>query len=336
MKIRIECQDKYVHVFDYSSGLSITVDREPTIIRKRGPNLLDVSITNRCNRGCEFCYRASNHNGADMPFEDYKFVLDQALACGVQQIAIGGGEPTLHPYFCEILKMTHDYGIVPNFSTNGDQITDRIIDYSQKYCGSVAISIYDNLERYIEKINRLTDNGVRVNLHFILRADKLDYYTLLLRNPPKILNRINSIIFLNYKPLNYYDNICLNKASENSLTDFFKSIEEFDSCSVGFDTCSVSFIVRYLHIDPSVFDFCESGRTSAFIDESLNVSPCSFYSQRIDNLKKSNLFDIWNNSNSFVNHRKMLNVHQCKYGFSRICSGGCPLFNINKCSSCKR
>ena len=28
-----------------------------------GPELLDVAITNYCERGCSFCYRQSNRNG---------------------------------------------------------------------------------------------------------------------------------------------------------------------------------------------------------------------------------------------------------------------------------
>ena len=114
MKIRFEANDNHCYFFEYCTGKSIMLGDYNEFVRTKGPDLLDVSITNRCNRGCDFCYRQSTYVGEDITLEDYQIVIDNAKECGVQQIAIGGGEPTIHPNFCEILEMTRINGIIPN------------------------------------------------------------------------------------------------------------------------------------------------------------------------------------------------------------------------------
>ena len=104
MKIRFLKGDNYIQLFNFSNGQALMLEKDAFVYRKEGPLLLDVSITNRCERQCDFCYRKSQSHGYDMPIEDYSFLLSQAKQCGVQQIAIGGGEPTLHPNFIDILK----------------------------------------------------------------------------------------------------------------------------------------------------------------------------------------------------------------------------------------
>ena len=335
MKIKFESNENYCYFFDYETGRNLTIEKTNFFLRKKGPNLLDVSITNRCNRNCDFCYRQSHINGEDISVDDYKLIIKQAKDCGVQQIAIGGGEPTIHPEFVEILRITKENGIIPNYSTNGDNLNDTILDYTQKYCGAIAISIYDNISNYESIVLKLTEHyNIKVNLHFILRKDKIEAYTSLLKNPPDWFNKLNSIIFLNYKPANGNQEICLKNVNCDMLQLFFNSVKNFNCCGIGFDTCSVSFICKYLNIDTSIFDFCEAGRKSAFINEKLDVSPCSFYTNKSDNLNNESLKKIWTSSKIFHLHR----IHLSK--INRFCNNfvschnGCPIYEINACNEC--
>jgi uncharacterized radical SAM superfamily Fe-S cluster-containing enzyme len=86
------------------------------------PELLDVSITDYCATGCPFCYRGSTEAGQHA---STSYLRRLAAACGeagVFEVAIGGGEPTEHPDFVEILRAFRDAGVVPNFTT-------RNVDY---------------------------------------------------------------------------------------------------------------------------------------------------------------------------------------------------------------
>ncbi len=164
----------------------------------------------------------------------------------------------------------------------------------------------------------LSAKKIRINLHCILTKDKLNYYISLLSNPPEWLNKINAIIFLNYKPTNGNLNLTLNNADKTKVKLFFDTILSVKFCSIGFDTCTASFIEHYTNIDKSLFDFCESARRSAYINENLDVYPCSFYKGVGRNLREASLEYIWTNDKLFLYHRNQL----------ELCHN-CSLYNIN-------
>ncbi len=221
MKLRIVKGDNYIQVFNFSTGQALLLEKNDFEYRKEGPLLLDVAITNRCNRECDFCYRQSKINGYDMPIEDYTFLLTQAKQCGVQQIAIGGGEPTLHPNFIDILRLTSENGIMPNYSTNADHLTDEMLIATKKYCGAIAVSIYENIDSYKDTIERIVDFGIIVNLHMILRSDLISYYVDILKNPPQWLKKVNAIIFLNYKPADGV--VCFKRLIHHDMSKSLKT-----------------------------------------------------------------------------------------------------------------
>lgn len=62
-----------------------------------------LQITERCNMKCRHCCMSAGKKGADMALDTVK----ATLAHGADEyITIGGGEPTLHPSFYEILCLT--------------------------------------------------------------------------------------------------------------------------------------------------------------------------------------------------------------------------------------
>lgn len=85
--------------------------------KAHAPELVDLKITNWCGAGCEFCYQDSTPTGVH---GDRDFIYSVLRALGtmrVFEVAIGGGEPTAHPDFVEILRMCRYHGMVPNFTT---------------------------------------------------------------------------------------------------------------------------------------------------------------------------------------------------------------------------
>ena len=109
----------YSVIFDTHSGFFARAEDagwpEPSWAES-GPELMDIGITNWCDRGCECCYRRSHPNGVHMEVSDYRTVVRQAARLGVLQVALGGGNPNQHPCFAEIVACTRDeYGIVPSY-----------------------------------------------------------------------------------------------------------------------------------------------------------------------------------------------------------------------------
>ena len=90
----------------------------------KGENMY-LQITNRCNMTCEHCCSSCTMEGEDMKLSTFRTALDMCEQYGESPF-IGGGEPTLHALFeqllCEAIAMAAEtemhVGIVTNGSMN--------------------------------------------------------------------------------------------------------------------------------------------------------------------------------------------------------------------------
>jgi len=107
------------------------------------PELVDLKITDYCNMGCPYCYQGSSSAGKHADLEKIKRLLQSLSKLQVFEVALGGGETTLHPDFLEILKLCKDLGIVPNFTTRNINWfrNEKNVEVFKECCGSVAFSI---------------------------------------------------------------------------------------------------------------------------------------------------------------------------------------------------
>jgi MoaA/NifB/PqqE/SkfB family radical SAM enzyme len=137
------------------------------------PETVDVSITDKCNFGCTYCYQDSRPRRAHGPKDLVETIL-KGFDEPPYQIAIGGGEPTLHPDFEYILNTAREIGTVPNFTTAGDDsLTDEIINTANKVCGGIAMTFhaFKGIDWFVERYTRLRDKlNIQLNVHVI--ADK--------------------------------------------------------------------------------------------------------------------------------------------------------------------
>jgi MoaA/NifB/PqqE/SkfB family radical SAM enzyme len=105
------------------------------------PELVDIKITDYCPYGCEFCYQGSTVDGKHANDYYLSLLANQLGKYKVFEVALGGGEPTLHPNFVKILQGFREEGVVPNFTTrNLAWITGPDKDKILEYCGSFAYS----------------------------------------------------------------------------------------------------------------------------------------------------------------------------------------------------
>ena len=83
--------DHYTAIFNPRSGFFARVedDGQPEPFwAEHGPELLDISVTNWCDRGCTFCYRKSDTNGSHMAIDDFEEILRQAAEMHVFEWAL--------------------------------------------------------------------------------------------------------------------------------------------------------------------------------------------------------------------------------------------------------
>jgi len=86
-----------------------------------------IKLTERCNMKCGHCAMAATSKGRDMPFDIFKLAMDQAERYG-ETVALGGGEPTLHPLFWQLIgyALSKDLEGSLWLATNGKRTKDAL------------------------------------------------------------------------------------------------------------------------------------------------------------------------------------------------------------------
>ena len=78
-----------------------------------------LELTDRCNLRCRHCF-AGRHGGKGLLSSGiFARILSEALSLGYTELALTGGEPTLHPQFSHFLSQAASAGYRVGFVTNG-------------------------------------------------------------------------------------------------------------------------------------------------------------------------------------------------------------------------
>lgn len=187
VKVRNIPECNYKAIFFKGKTLRIALDPTQKIIELIHPEFYDVKITNQCFGNCKWCYQNSEKDGAHAVGAVKKIKNFFGLMNKNDrpfQVAIGGGEPTLHPEFEQILLTFYDLGITPNYTTNGMFIEkgileiEKILIYTQLYCGGIAISCHPHLEQFWKNAFIMFKNSnIRINFHIIISdIESIDYF----------------------------------------------------------------------------------------------------------------------------------------------------------------
>jgi radical SAM protein with 4Fe4S-binding SPASM domain len=304
---------------------------------RQGPEMIDIAITNWCDRECAVCYRCSDTTGSHMSLRAYRDILNQAARIGVLQVALGGGNPNQHPDFEEILRTTRaDFGIVPSYTTNGRGLSTLIVEETARYCGAVAVSAYEPYGETWRAVHKLREAGVKTNIHFVLDAGSVGTAIAWMRDSPQEMEGVNALVFLNYKPSGRLDPARnLLRASPRVAEFFGLACAHSHPFRVGFDSCLVSGLVTYSQVNPVWFDACEAARFSMFISEKSYAHPCSFMETLTsgEQVTDKNLQQIWQRSQLFLSARRSILNNLCPHcAHQGVCRGGCHAYpEINLC-----
>lgn len=134
----------YWTLFDRVAGDRVRIALDPAKMavdaqRAAAPELVDLKITDFCTYDCPTCYQGSTRQGKHAAEFDVYRVIDELASNRVFEVAIGGGEPTLHPKFDQIVRYARAKGVVPNFTTRDPRWFLRNMDII-KDIGAVAVS----------------------------------------------------------------------------------------------------------------------------------------------------------------------------------------------------
>jgi len=85
------------------------------------PFFVIVSVTQKCNLNCSFCYNNEYHNNGnsiEMKNEKVKIVIDNLSKAGCLGIGFNGGEPTLRDDLCNLISYACSKDLIPLIATN--------------------------------------------------------------------------------------------------------------------------------------------------------------------------------------------------------------------------
>ena len=147
---------QYWTLFNRFNGnkIRMTFTKEGTVpvipVKAETPDLVDVKITDFCAFGCAFCYQGSTTNGKHTSLFDIETIIRCLAENEVFEIAYGGGEPTQHPDFVNIITKTREHHIIPNFTTKNMGWLKKNLWEIKDIFGSFAYSISYKCE--VEKL----------------------------------------------------------------------------------------------------------------------------------------------------------------------------------------
>jgi hypothetical protein len=228
------------------------------------PELVDIKITDYCERNCAFCYQGSTINGKHASFEEIKKIADALSKAKVFEVAIGGGEPTSHPQFVEIVTYFKDKGIVPNYTTRmATEPFQKMFKELRYGYGERALSV-DSLSEYTE------NKGHHGYFHIIPDLWPMEELEALLSN--KQNHYYNCLIFLGLKTVGRmsgkkggpkHDK---QKIKEMIMNAVAPASDETEAFRIGVDTkFAQDYEVETWGISETLF-YTQEGRYSMYID----------------------------------------------------------------------
>ena len=165
-------QDYYT-IFDKRTGTKIRFsikDDAAKYTKANTPELVDLKITNYCPFGCSWCYMSSTKKGVHASLDEIKKHVDRLAELKVMEIAIGGGEPTMHPEFVQILEYINTKGMVANFTTFSVAWLkdERIVEAVRKYASAIGVSVHNRKD--LDKVKKI-NLGVNETDYFAYFSD---------------------------------------------------------------------------------------------------------------------------------------------------------------------
>lgn len=327
------------------------IDMPPVMGAYSSPFKLYIDITDKCQLNCKHCLTKYLNRNNEIAISKIKEIAEECKNLGIMHVKLGGGEPTLHKNFFEILEIFYNAGCYISMSTNGYRIDDEIAKTLKKFNVKTTVSIEGN-EEIDDKIRGKGHFKKAINALRVLKKNKVDV-KLRVTLTKEILdtNVINEIIsFADIYNTKVKFSYCRPSGSsiDNKMLIDYSDYEKY--CEI-IDILNSEKILKKVQLDEGMLleqpnslkefmysnKICGAANRSMHINANLEISPCVFLGENFKEIKKYKLGDIekyWTQKKGiqFERIRKITVSKTCK-DCKRLCKNECTatrlFFNKN-------
>lgn len=141
---------------------------------------LSIELTERCSKGCGFCYNGS-HRAGDTAWavDELRALVTDCAAHGTRAFSFGGGEPLEAPELLWPVLAALRGRAFRSLTTNGLLLDDATIArLADAAIDKVHVSIHapqddDEVTRVIAQVGQLARAGIRAGINLLVRRSRL-------------------------------------------------------------------------------------------------------------------------------------------------------------------
>lgn len=285
-----------------------------------------IELTSRCNERCIHCYIPNAEKTTDIEYHLMMDVLDQCKDMGVMSLVFSGGEPMLHPNFCDFLKRAKDLDFNVTVLSNLTLLNDDIIEalkYRHGACVNVSLysmeaDVHDAITTYkgsFEKtknnILRLISNNIAVQINCpVMKQNKDSFQGVITWGQEH-----KCAVITDYAIMGRSDRTTDNLNNRLTKEDFKEVIEKIAENNVFFrlNLKSEGVFAEYNVADADK-RVCGVGLSTLCMVSNGNVYPCAGWQQYVcGNLNDTPLCEIWDNSSElkYLRNLRLRDFEEC-------------------------
>ena len=268
---------------------------------------LHIEITSRCNERCVHCYIPNDNKVNNIEPSLFYDILEQCNDMKLLHLTLSGGEPMLHPNFCDFLRKCKEYDFSINILTNLTLLNDDIIsEMKRNSLLGVQVSLYSmnsdihdeitqmkgSFEKTKNAILKLIENNIPMQISCpIMKQNKNNY-----NDVKEWAKKYNIHVGDDYTIIAKYDHTTQNLSNRLSIDEVEELINNIVDTDIKYVEKMKKEIERKKNTpyDDYVCSVCNS---SICITESGNVYPCAGWQDNVvGDVKETSLKDIWENS----------------------------------------
>lgn len=318
-----------------------------TLLPLEKPIQMTIVLTNECNYECIYCFRSAKDKWEnELTKEELFNLIDQAAELNIKYCSLTGGEPTLSPYFEEVVLKLLEKDIYPYISSNGTNITDTTLE-KFKLAGLQTIQfsidsarpeIFDKMvgakgtfDKLIAAIQKSVELGFVVRVKGVLTEINAPYIDHLFKTCADL--KVDYVFLEPFSPgLDGRGNknlLLTPKTAQEIEKTIEKATKEYAP-----DTIIMPFNTPSKWADPNDIIYCGGMYTSFIVQSDGTVGACEQASDpqlNFGNIRDHTIKEIWSSQEviRFLNPNKSKLQEPCKTceDFDK-CRSGCFNYSL--------